>query len=648
MIARLTFLPVLTLATGVLAAELPPPAARPVDFQRDIQPLFEKHCVKCHGPEKQKGGWRADVKASALRGGDNFAPNVLSGKSAESPLIHFVAGLDPEMVMPQKGDRLSAEQIGLLRAWIDQGADWPAALGEAAGDRNKHWAFQPLTRPPVPETRAADRIRTPIDAFITAKLAEHGLALSPEVDRATLARRVYLVMHGLPPTPEEVAQFVEDRSPRACEDLIERVLASPRYGERWAQHWLDVVRYADTAGYEYNNIRKNAWPYRDYVIRALNEDRPWDRMIFEQLAGDTLGEDAATGFLVTAPLPSPAEVGKEPAAIKQARYNSLDEMLQNVGASMLGLTLQCARCHNHKFDPVSTEEYYSLIACLEGVKFGERDWRGADQSQTLAQIRALEEQLARNADALAAYPRSIEADALGTTERFRPVEAKFIRLTITKTDRTSEGPAFDEIEVFAAPEGDEPARNVALDAAGAKATSSGAAKQLKTDDAHLNDGRYGAQSLWIANKRPPAWVQIEFPQPVRVDHLAWSRDRELERDEPEKAKYRKTSEWVVEYAEKEPKDWKSVVPASVEEERLSRYRELTSERKRLLEELAKLGEKPRVFAGNFEQPGATHVFLRGDPEQPKAQVRPASVAVLGRFELPSESRESERRVALAR
>jgi mono/diheme cytochrome c family protein len=280
--------------TPVDVSKLPPAAARPVDFAKDIQPLFAKHCVKCHGPEKQKSGWRADVKSAALNGGDNYAPNIRPGNSADSPLIHFVAGLDDDMIMPQKGDPMTAEQIGLLRAWIDQGAKWPD--DSAARDpKASHWAFQPVQRPSVlPEGNA-------IDTLIRAKLAEKGLTLSPEADRRTLIRRLSFDLIGLPPTPGEIDAFIAERDPRAYENLVERLLASPRYGERWARHWLDVVRFAESQGFEKNRPRERAWPYRDYVIRAFNDDKPYGQFIREQLAGDALAADEGTGFLVGGP-----------------------------------------------------------------------------------------------------------------------------------------------------------------------------------------------------------------------------------------------------------------------------------------------------------------------------------------------------------
>jgi mono/diheme cytochrome c family protein len=288
-------------ASAVLAADsgkIPPAAAQPVDFARDIQPLLEKNCVKCHGAEKQKGDLRLDGKAAAMRGTSDGAV-ILPGKGAESRLVAAVAGVDEDLVMPPKGERLTPEQVGMLRRWIDDGAVW-ADDGTARDPLKSHWSFQKVRKPAVP----AEEGSHPIDAFITAKLEEKGLALSPAADARTLVRRMYFDMLGLPPTPDEMEAFLAEAQrdrPAAIGHLVEQLLASPRYGERWARHWLDVVRFAESDGFETNQPRPTAWPYRDYVIRAFNEDKPYDQFIREQLAGDAFGVDEATGFIVGGP-----------------------------------------------------------------------------------------------------------------------------------------------------------------------------------------------------------------------------------------------------------------------------------------------------------------------------------------------------------
>ena len=365
---------------GASAAEpaLPPAADRPVDFTRDVRPIFAEHCFSCHGPEKQKSGYRLDARAPALTGGEGFAPNIVPGRSAESPLIKFVAGQVEDMLMPSRGERLTPEQVGILRAWIDQGAVWPEDTGaEPAREAwRTHWSFQPMARPPIPPP-ADPRGRGPIDAFLARSLAEKGLQFSPEADRRTLIRRATQDVTGLPPSPEEVAAFVADPAPDAYDRLVDRLLASPAYGERWGRHWLDVVRFAESDGFERNNLRSNAWPYRDYVIRSFNEDRPYPEFILEQLAGDAVGQDAATGFLVGGPLDKLQ--GFEPPAFNlPQRGDELQDMINVTSATFLGLTVACARCHDHKFDPISARDYYAISAVLQGVEHGERPWRPAN------------------------------------------------------------------------------------------------------------------------------------------------------------------------------------------------------------------------------------------------------------------------------
>ena len=251
---------------------LPAAADRRIDFNADVRPIFAKACYSCHGPDKQRGGLRLDRKKDALAGGDS-GPAVVPGKAAGSPLVRFVAGLDADSVMPPKGERLTATQVGVLRAWVDQGAAWPE---DAAAAGEVWWSLRPLARPAVPTLTAEDarRVRTPIDAFVLAKARERGLTPAAEADPRLLLRRVTYDLTGLPPTPAEQAAFLADPSPAAYEAAVDRLLASPRHGERWARHWLDAAHYGDSHGYDKDQPRPNAWPYRDYVIRSLNADKP--------------------------------------------------------------------------------------------------------------------------------------------------------------------------------------------------------------------------------------------------------------------------------------------------------------------------------------------------------------------------------------
>ncbi len=373
----LTIITTVAWAAPAEGSKLPPAAGKPVDFVRDIQPILADACVKCHGPEKQKGEYRLDVKSIALTKGENHAPNIIPGNSAESPLIHFVAGLDEDMQMPPKDPQLKPEQIGMLRRWIDDGAAWPDEASVKLVDKKDWWSLKPIVKPAVPAGHD-----NPIDGFISAKLKEKGLPMAPAADARTLIRRVYFDLTGLPPTPAEVDEFVKESNRTyksqghylAYEALVDKLLASPRYGERWARHWLDVVHFGETHGYDKDQPRPNAWPYRDYVIRAFNEDKPYARFVQEQLAGDVLFPDTqdgieALGFISAGPwdLIGHAEVPEEKIDGKIARHLDRDDMVANTMGTFASVTAQCAQCHNHKFDPITQEDYYSLQAVFAAV-----------------------------------------------------------------------------------------------------------------------------------------------------------------------------------------------------------------------------------------------------------------------------------------
>ncbi len=335
-----------------------------IDFTRDIEPIFRANCAGCHGEKKAAGQLRLDNKALAMKGGINGAV-IVPGKSAESRLVHRILGEGGEKRMPLGGEALKPEQIQLIRAWIDQGAVWPVDAGLRTPDAGlpKHWAFVAPKRPALPTLKNPAWVRTPIDAFVLAELEKHGLQPSPEADRTTLIRRLYLDLLGLPPTPNEVDAFVADAAPDAWEKLVERVLANPHYGERWGRWWLDAARYADTNGYEKDRTR-SIWPYRDWVIKALNQDLSFDRFAIEQLAGDllpnpTLDQRVATGFLRNSMLNQ--EGGTDP---EQFRVEGVIDRVDAIGKAFLGLTVNCAQCHTHKFDPIQHSEYYRFYAFL--------------------------------------------------------------------------------------------------------------------------------------------------------------------------------------------------------------------------------------------------------------------------------------------
>jgi len=345
---------------------LPPASAAKIDFDRDVRPILASHCVGCHGPSKQKGGFRLDDRKALLEGGNGGAA-VVVGKSADSRLVHAVAGVGTDAKMPpEKNPPLTTAQVGVLRAWIDGGAPWsggPVVAPAVGPARPAHWAFTRPQRPAVPET--GDRIQetgNPIDAFILARLRQDGLTPNPEADRATLLRRLSFDLTGLPPTPDELARFLADQSPDAYATVVNRLLASPHFGERWGRHWLDLARYADSDGYEKDTGRPFAWRYRDYVIRAFNADVPYDRFTVEQLAGDLLPNPTqeqriATGFHRNTL--TNKEGGADP---EEFRVAACVDRVNTTATVWLGLTVGCAQCHDHKYDAVSQREYYQLFA----------------------------------------------------------------------------------------------------------------------------------------------------------------------------------------------------------------------------------------------------------------------------------------------
>ncbi len=364
------------LAATLLAAT---GTAADVDFEQQVRPLLVERCGDCHGPDTQESSLRLDVRHRAFKGGD-FGPVILPGKSDESEVIRRVTSTQAKKMMPPDGERLSAEEIDLLRRWIDGGAEWPETEADRlarATDRDPrldHWAWQPVIRPTVPSPHEGWQAPTAIDRFVQAKLAEKNLAPAPEADRRTLIRRLSFDLLGLPPTPEDVAAFIADDSPNAYEKLLDRLLASEHYGERWARHWLDIAHYADTHGFERDQLRPNAWRYRDWVIKAINADMPYDEFLRRQIAGDAIAPDdpehvVATGFLAAGPWDFVGQVEtKSDVLRRQARSDDLDDMVTQVMTAACGVTINCARCHDHKLDPVPQRDYYSLVAVFAGVR----------------------------------------------------------------------------------------------------------------------------------------------------------------------------------------------------------------------------------------------------------------------------------------
>jgi hypothetical protein len=559
-----------------------------------------------------------------------------------------------------------------------------------------HWSFQPVTRPPIPQPRAGPlTTRNPIDSFIDAKLAQDRLDRSPEADRRTLIRRIYFDLVGLPPAPEEVAAFVRDTLPDAYEQRVDRLLASPRYGERWARHWLDVVRFAETHGFEMNQPRPNAWPYRDYVIRAFNADIPYDRFILEQIAGDALGVDEATGFLVAGPwdqVKSPDEV-----LTRNQRADELHDMVAATGTTFLGLTLGCARCHDHKFDPIPQRDYYAIKAGFEGVHHGERERPAQDTAARAAAVATAQARLKEIEAALIEYEPlaqtgpNIDGRRLRApvhprlnVERFGPIPARRLRFTINAT--TDAEPCIDELEVFAAapenalsgtaggldcggppplsgappapPRSDDVAGpaatrraillNVALASRGVRVSASGTYPNSELHKLeHLNDGRTGNSRSWISNEKGRGWVELEFPHIVTIQRVVWSRDREGKFNDRLTTDYRievaaDDGEWKLVASSADRRPFKAGEPFTddlptdaLNPDQRERLRALAAERTALREKLNSLTSKSMIYAGEFKTPEPTRRWQRGDPMQPRENVEPG---FLSNIALPRDGR----------
>jgi mono/diheme cytochrome c family protein len=344
-------------------------------FRDKVASILEVNCVKCHNDKLRKGKLSLETYEGAMKGGDS-GEVIIVGDAGQSLLVEQVSGDKP--AMPSKADPLTKDEVAVIRQWIDKGAVWPVGLTlkEKTKKTSAWWSLQPIARvtPPKFNDDDAKWVRTPIDAFVLAKLREKGLKPSAEADKLTLIRRLYYDLTGLPPAPAEVDAFLKDSDPSAYEKLVDRLLATKQYGERWARHWLDVVHYGDTHGYDKDKLRPNAWPYRDYVIRAFNEDKPYARFVQEQLAGDalfpgTMDGTVALGFIAAGPWDfiGHAEVPEEKIDGKVARNTDRDDMVRNTIETFTSMTVGCARCHAHKFDPISMEDYYSLQAVFAAL-----------------------------------------------------------------------------------------------------------------------------------------------------------------------------------------------------------------------------------------------------------------------------------------
>lgn len=419
--------PLFIFLLSVVALLAPAAPAAPVDFAKEIAPIFSQRCLRCHNAEEKKGKWSLATAAEFFKKRSGHEDAVVRGDPENSMLVDLISPLSKHAAeMPKEGDPLTPDEVKLVRRWIAEGAPWPEGLviePRKRGDKS-WWSLQPLHAPKV------EGDGSPIDRLLLAKLKESGLAMNPPAEPRDLIRRATFDLTGLPPSPEEVDAFARACavSPAAAEEayaaLIDRLLASPRYGEQWGRHWLDVVRFGESTGFERNIIHDDAWPFRDYVIRSLNDDKPFDRFILEHLAGDQLAPgdpavEVGTGFLVAGPYDN---VGNQDVkAQAQIRANTLDDVITATGSAFLGITIHCARCHDHKFDPIPQADYYRLQAAFAGVQQGERPLATAAEREAAARKREPfdKEMVALKSDLAALTSRPEGSPALTPEEEAR-------------------------------------------------------------------------------------------------------------------------------------------------------------------------------------------------------------------------------------
>lgn len=566
----------------------------------------------------------------------------------------------------------------LASLWLLSCGSAYGAETAAVGALPAHWSLRPVHAPAVPHSRFDPLSANPVDRFIFAKLAERGLHPSAPADRRALLRRVSIDLTGLPPTQQEMAAFLQDRRPDAYERVVDRLLASPAYGERWGRHWLDVVRYGESHGYEQNHVRATAWHYRDYVIDAFNRDIPYPQFVAEQLAGDALATkrpeaNAGTGFLVAGihdTVGSPDEY-----LSRQQRANDLDDIVSTTGAAFLGLTVGCAKCHNHKFDPIPQRDFYRMEACFAGVRHGERPLYQISEAQQreteklharLLEIRNRINQIDEEArrKVLSARAKSEitrpAVNARHNEDVFPPAGARFVRFTVLATNDGAE-PCIDEIQIF----GPGSSLNLAAAAAGAKASAGSLLPGYAIHQiAHLNDGLLGNEHSWISAERGTGWAQIELPMERQVNRVVWSRDAgEIPRfDDRLPVRYR------IEVS-RDGRSWSQVStdagrsgtndyihPDELQRQMTSGQTEQRMALQRTADDLqraiAKVDSAGRAYIGQFTDPDPIFVLNRGDVMQRGEQVMPGALsAVTGlASDLVTDAKtpEPQRRLQLAR
>lgn len=635
-------------------------SAQDVDFDRDIRPLLQSYCGDCHGADLAESGFRIDRRKTLLAGGDLYPQLIVPGDPESSPFLKILGGTDPDLRMPPDEPYLSASELERLSNWIRSGAVLPDSMNDEGESSKELWSLQPVLphQPPdLPEGEGeglVPRSDHPVDLWIDQQLRGQGLSRSPPAQPQVLARRLYLTLTGLPPTWQQLQTFLEDQRPDAYEQLVDQLLASPQLGAHWAQQWLDVVRFAESDGFETNHERPNAYHYRDWVIDSWNRDLPFDRFVKAQIAGDQMGEERATGFLVGGTYD--IVKGQDDDLSKTQRENELADMVSTTATAFLGLTVGCARCHNHKFDPITQSDYYQMQSVFAGVFHGERT---IDQPLSTAQkqrLELIEQKIVAAEQKFFGQARPSVSHHLNT-ESFPPITAKYVRFFIEQTN--SAEPCIDELEVFGP---HDPQLNLALANQGTRGQSSGDyAGDPKHQLLHINDGLYGNDHSWIASSSTDAWVQLEFNQPQEINSIWWSRDR---RERPpayadrlpiryriEVSLYGEQWQTIASSADRRDgmeSDWQrrsesATDPVSPEVVAWREYQQIRQERQQLR-------TPQRIYAGEFRMPPTVHRLHRGEHRQPRESVRPTSLSAVSgpeRFELADDASDAERRLRLS-
>ncbi len=648
------FLAGLVALTSPCPADDPPgkPETQPARLVRE---LITSKCLACHDAANHKGDLVLTDRARALAGGVSGAV-IVPGNPVESLLFERVSNGE----MPPKNP-LSSEQVAAVDAWIREGANYavePLAAPRAGPD---WWSLRPITNPTPPTVANAAWPKTPIDLFVLARLQDAELAPAPEAERSTWLRRVTFDLTGLPPAPHELASFLADSRVDAYERVVDRLLASPAYGERWGRHWLDVARFAESHGYETNALRPGAWPYRDWVIRAANEDLPFGKFVSDQLAADANPQrdwltQAATGFLVGG---THDVVGNQTVeGTRQQRADDLDDLIAATSQAFLGLSVQCARCHDHKFDPISQRDYYGIKAIFAGVEHNERavpapdaEARRERRQAALDELALLEVELDRleplSRPDLGAVGRAM-VSSRRNVERFDPRPVRWLRFTVLATNNGIE-PCLDELEIWSA---ESTPRNLA------RLGKTRASSTYPNSDIHrlehLNDGVYGNSRSWISAVMGKGWVEVELPEITLVDRVVWGRDREQKFVDRTPTEYyieaaTAPGEWRVIASSGDRAPWSVGGNAAPDAGGPPERAKLSARQKILIAEIAAVADTLRVYAGTFRAPDPIKLLRRGDVMQEGDEVPPAFIrAVAPALAIDPAATDLERRLALAR